>query len=193
MPRRSSRSSSRRQRLPHPDLEVEVHLGAELALRASGGRRCRSRRPCCRPCRSGSPFCDSVSAQISAVTVISPSSRSLDLADRDLDRVRDLLAGPVAAPARGSAPPAAPRSTGRCGPRADRGRGPRASARRAARPATSRPSPLRALIGKTSSTPSSSAAAASTGTSSLRPEPVDLVDGADHRQPWRRRRAGRGR
>ena len=41
---------------------------------------------------------------------------------------------------------------------------------------------MRALIGKTSSTPSSSAAAARTGTSSFGPEPVGLVDGADHRQ-----------
>ena len=41
------------------------------------------------------PFCDSVSAQISAPTVTRPSSRALDLVDRDLDRVRDLLAGPV--------------------------------------------------------------------------------------------------
>ena len=41
------------------------------------------------------PFWDSVSAQISAGTVIRPSSRSRDLLDRDLDRVRDLLAGAV--------------------------------------------------------------------------------------------------
>ena len=41
------------------------------------------------------PFWDSVSAQISARTVTRPSSRGLDLDDRDLDRVRDLLAGAV--------------------------------------------------------------------------------------------------
>ena len=41
------------------------------------------------------PFWDSVSAQISARTVTRPSSRVGDLPDLDLDRVRDLLAGPV--------------------------------------------------------------------------------------------------
>ncbi len=41
------------------------------------------------------PFWDSVSAQTWALTVTRPSSRSLDLLDRDLDRVRDLVARAV--------------------------------------------------------------------------------------------------
>ena len=64
-------------------------------LRASGGRRRRSRRPWRPPLPIRIPFCDSVSAQTSARTVTRPSSRGVDLLDRDLDRVRDLLAGAV--------------------------------------------------------------------------------------------------
>ena len=41
------------------------------------------------------PFCDSVSAQTSARTVTRPSSRVGHLGDLDLDRVGDLVAGPV--------------------------------------------------------------------------------------------------
>ena len=58
---------------------------------------------------------------------------------------------------------------------------------RAASISGSSPSPLRALTGKISSTPSSSAAAASTAAVSALFEPVDLVDGADHRASRRSR------
>ena len=129
------------------------------------------------------PFCDSVSAQISARTVTRPSSRALDLLDLDLDRVRDLLAGPVEhllADQLGQEQLA--RLVAVVLGRVEVA-GPRGPARRAARPARRGPRRSRALIGKTSSTPSSSAASASTGTSSFGPEPVDLVDRADRRQP----------
>ncbi len=128
------------------------------------------------------PFWDSVSAQTSAPTMIRPSSRASTSLTADLDRVGDLLAGTVQHLladqlgqkdlARLVAVILGPGTVGTLG---------NSSPSRSIR--TARPSPLRALIGKTSSTPSSSAAAASTGTSSLGPSPICLVHRADHRQP----------
>ena len=113
-----------------------------------------------------------------------------DLVDLDLDRVRDLLAGAaqhLLADQLGEQHLA--RLVGALLRRVHE----RALRDQLGEPldaAARGPSPVRAQIGKTSSTPSSSAAAASTGDQSRAAlEPVDLVDRADHRRLGARRRA----
>ena len=94
MPRRSSMSSSRRQRS-----RTRTRRSRWTLAPSSPSSEERAAVPISPTLAPPLPirirFWDSASAQTSARTVTRPSSRVTDVGDHDLDRVRDLLAGPV--------------------------------------------------------------------------------------------------
>ena len=157
-------ASSRRQRSADPDLEVEEDLGARARARA----RARAAVPISRdlpPALAdqdpllGLGLGPDLGADLDQAVLAlarSPStatSTACGISSRV--RLQDLLADQLGEQQLARLVAAV---LGRV-----EVAGPRGSARPAARPARSSPSPVRALIGKTSSTPSSSAASASTG------------------------------
>ena len=180
MPSRSSRPSSRR----HCSRTRTLRSRKTLAP-SSRSSSLRAAVPMSRIIRPPLPiridFCESVSAQTWARTAIRPSSRSLDLLDGDLDRVRELLAGAaqdLLADQLGEVDLA--RLVGAVLGRVHE-RPLRHQLGRAARPAAEIPVPRFAEIGNTSSTIASSAAAGEHLGRLRRAQPVDLVDRADHR------------
>src|SRR5215203_3711602 len=173
MPRRSSRSSSRRQL--RRTRTVRSRWTCEPSSRSSERRAATPISPIFAPALPiRIPFWDSVSAQISAFTVISPSSRgSTSSTETSTEcgiswRVRLSTCSRISSASSSSLDWSLLSSGGYM-------YGPSGMSSASRSSSGSSPSPVRALIGKTASIPPSSAASASTGTSSLGPSRSALL------------------